>query len=67
MKTYKFELTITQDQLEGDEMWEGFIREDPTAIKGVTEALEDAITASNPMNISPEVPLMFKLIEYTDD
>ena len=45
--TYKFEITMTEQDVEGDEFWENAIDEDPTGIKPLTEALIQVIDESN--------------------
>lgn len=47
MKTFKFEVTITERDLEGDEFWEDAVAKDGTGIADVTDALARAIDDSN--------------------
>ena len=67
MKQYKFEITINDTDLEGDEFWEEAIKEDKTGINGLTEFLEQIIRESNMLcgsNLEPKD--IIKLISYTD-
>ena len=67
MKTFKFEITLTEQDLEGDEFWEQALEEDGTGISTLTEALEQAITDSNIMVGSDRTAKdVIKLISYTD-
>lgn len=61
--TYKFEITITEQDVEGDEFWEDAISEDPTGIAPLTEALIQAIEESN-LIIGREVKDCVKLINH---
>jgi len=43
MKTFKFEITLTDEMLEGDEFWEDAIKRDGTGITELTECLQRSI------------------------
>ena len=67
MKVFKFELTITEDDVNGDEFWEDSIEKDGTGIKYLTDAIAQAIEYSNLMVSSLRKPIdVIKLISYTD-
>lgn len=67
MKIFKFELTITEDDVNGDEFWEDAIEKDGTGIKDLTDAIAQAIEDSNLMVSSERKPIdAIKLISYTD-
>lgn len=67
MKVFKFELTITEDDVNGDEFWEEAIEKDGTGITDLTEAIVQAIEDSNLM-VSSERKIgdVIKLISYED-
>jgi len=44
MKQFKFEITLTEDDLDGDEYWENALEVDGTGIKTLTETLEQINT-----------------------
>jgi len=68
MKTFKFEIILTEDDLVGDEFWEDAIQKDGTGITDLTEALVSAIEDSNIMVSSDREPKdVVRLISYTDD
>jgi len=67
MKEFKFELTITEDDVMGDEFWEEAIERDGTGIADLTEAIVQAIKDSNLMVSSLREPAeAIKLISYKD-
>ena len=67
MKTFKFEITITEEDVEGDEFWEQAIERDGTGIAELTEAIAQAIEDSNLMVSSDRKPAdAIKLISYKD-
>ena len=67
MKTFKFELTITENDVSGDEFWEEAVKKDGTGITDLTEAIANAIDESNLMVSSDKRPIeCIKLITYTD-
>ena len=67
MKTFKFELTITEDDVSGDEFWEEAIEKDGTGISALTEAIEQAICDSNLIVGSNRKPKdIIKLISYKE-
>lgn len=62
MKTYKFEVTLTEEMLEGDEFWENVIKEDNTGITPLLGIICDSISetfsiADNGYNVSDYVTL----------
>lgn len=68
MKVFKFEITLTEDDLSGDEFWEEAIEKDGTGIADVTQAIVQAIQDSNIMAGSDkEVSEVVKLISYNDN
>jgi len=67
MKTFKFEITITEDDLAGDEFWEQAIEKDGTGISDLTDSIIQAIEDSNLMISSDRKPSdAVKLISYKD-
>ena len=67
MKVYKFEIILTEDDVDGDEFWEEAIEEDGTGIKNLKNAIAQAIEDSNLMSGSDRNPIdVIKLISYTD-
>jgi hypothetical protein len=65
MKTFTFEITLLESDVQGDEFWEDAIKEDGTGIKALTEYLIQAIEESNLMYGSDrEVKDVIKLISY---
>lgn len=47
MRSYTFEITLTEDMLDGDEFWEGCLDEDPSGQKPLTETVKELIINSN--------------------
>lgn len=47
MKTFKFEITVTEEDLVGDEFWEDATESDGTGIIVLTETLETLLDDSN--------------------
>ena len=67
MKVFKFEITITEDDVNGDEFWENALERDGTGIADLTEAIAQAIEDSNLMIGSDRNPKdVIKLISYTE-
>ena len=67
MKIFKFEITITEDDVSGDEFWEQAIEKDGTGIADLTESIIQAIEDSNLMVSSERMPAdVVKLISYKD-
>ena len=67
MKTFKFEITITENDVAGDEFWEDAIEKDGTGISDLTDALIQAIEDSNLMVSSDRSPAdVVKLVSYKD-
>jgi hypothetical protein len=67
MKTFKFEITLTDDMLCGDEFWEDALKADGTGITVLTEAVVDAILSANIVNMmDPPMNEIVKLIEYNE-
>lgn len=64
MKTYRFELLITEQDVSGDEFWEEVISEDETGITGLKEAIWQALKDSN-LILSKDFNGL-KLTEYKD-
>lgn len=68
MKTFKFEITLTEDDIAGDEFWEEAIEKDGTGIADLTAAIAQAIQDSNLMVSSERTPSeVVKLISYSDE
>jgi len=68
MKKFKFEIELTEKDLEGDEFWEDAIEQDNTGIKALTQALVDTIIESNLLVSSPRVAEdIIRLIHYSDE
>ena len=64
MKKFTFQLTITENQLEGDEFWEDAIKNHPTGIPFLLNSLKDMCSDTNLLNeIYPDT---IKLIKYED-
>lgn len=67
MKTFKFEIILTEDDVDGDEFWEQAVLRDGTGIKDLTEAIAQAIEDSNLMVSSVKRPIdVVKLKSYED-
>lgn len=67
MKEFKFELTITEEDVEGDEFWEQALEKDGTGIIELTETIAQAIEDSNLMVNSNRKPIeIIKLKSYKD-
>ena len=67
MKKYIFQITLTEEDLAGDEFWEEAIKDNRTGIGHVTDELRAMIDEYNILhgeNTSVEV---LKLISYTDN
>jgi hypothetical protein len=64
MKVFKFELTFTEEELQGDEFWEDALKEDPTGIKSLTEIIISSLEESNLVESAAD---NVRLISYTDD
>lgn len=47
MKTFKFEITLSEKDLMGDEFWEEALEKDGTGITDLTEAIKNSIQDSN--------------------
>lgn len=68
MKKFKFEITITEEDVNGDEFWEEAIDKDGTGITALKEAIVQAIEDSNLMINSENKPSdVIRLIEYKDE
>ncbi len=68
MKTFKFEITLTEDDISGDEFWEEAIEKDGTGITDLTQAIIQAIRDSNIMAGSTKgASEVVKLISYSDN
>lgn len=66
MKQYKFEITLTENQLKGDEFWEDIIDSEPTGITGMVESMKQAIQDKFFGYPSDEIDEIVVLTEYTD-
>ena len=65
MIQFKFEITITEEDVNGDEFWEEALEKDGTGIKDLTDAIVKAIEDSNLMIGSERKPRdVIKLISY---
>lgn len=68
MKEFKFEITIREEDVEGDEFWEEALKIDGTGIKGLIDAISQAIEDSNLIVSSERDPKdIIKLISYKDE
>ena len=66
MKTFKFELIITEEDVEGDEFWEDALKRDGTGIADLIEAIAEALESSNLMINSDRKPIdIIKLVKYS--
>lgn len=66
MTYFKFEITLTDQDLMGDEFWEESLKRDGTGIIGLTEYIETIIEESNLIISSDKTPKdVIKLISYT--
>jgi hypothetical protein len=67
MKVFKYELIITDQDVEGDEFWEQALERDGTGIAELTEAIAQAIEDSNLMVGSDKKPIeALKLKSYSE-
>lgn len=67
MKVFKFEITLSEHDLVGDEFWEGALERDGTGIAELTEALAQAIEDSNLIVNSERTPKeVVKLVSFQD-
>jgi hypothetical protein len=67
MKVFKYELIITEQDVEGDEFWEQALERDGTGIADLTEAIAQAIEDSNLMVGSDKKPIeALKLKSYSE-
>lgn len=67
MKTFKFEITLTEEDLEGDKFWEEALERDGTGITALKEYLAQMIEDSNLIVGSTKEPIeIIKLISYTE-
>ena len=66
MKTYKFEIILTEEMLEGDEFWENIIEEDSSGISGMMESMKEAIQDKFFGYPSEKINEIVKLTEYKD-
>jgi len=67
MKQFKFEITLTDQDLMGDEFWEEALKRDGTGISELTETIEQMIEDSNLIVSSDKTPKdVIKLISYTE-
>jgi hypothetical protein len=67
MKVFKYELIITDQDVEGDEFWEQALERDGTGIADLTEAIAQAIEDSNLLAGSDKKPIeALKLKSYSE-
>jgi hypothetical protein len=67
MKIFKYELIITEQDVEGDEFWEQALERDGTGISELTESIAQAIEDSNLMVGSDKKPIeVLKLKSYSE-
>jgi hypothetical protein len=68
MKKYRFEIVLREEDLEGDEFWEGCLEQDPTGIQPLTKALIQQLEDSHIIaeSVTP-ISQMIRLINYTDE
>lgn len=68
MKKFKFEITLTEDDLCGDEFWEDAIKQDGTGIAALQESFEMMIEQSNLIVSSNKSPKdVVRIISYEDN
>jgi len=68
MKQYKFEITISEEDVAGDEFWEDVLKEDTTGIKPLTETLKQIIIDSNlVINSIKNIDEIVKLVSYENN
>lgn len=67
MKTYKFELEISEEDLYGDEMWPDMLKEDPTGCKPLYDLLCDILQQSNIIYPDKSITDILTLKKYEDD
>jgi len=67
MKKFKFEITLTDEDLIGDEFWEDALERDGTGIAVLKETFENMINDSNILISSDkDAKDIIKLINYTE-
>lgn len=67
MKTFKFEITLTDEDLQGDEFWENAIEKDGTGITILTETIHNMIIDTNILIGSDKTAGdVVKLISYNE-
>lgn len=68
MKQFKFEITLKEDDLEGDEFWENALERDGTGVADLTDYLIQIIKDSNLFACcsDQEAKNTIKLISYTN-
>jgi hypothetical protein len=65
MKKFKFEITITEQDVEGDEFWEQAIERDGSGIAELTDAIAHAIDDSNLLiNSDNDAKDVIKLVSF---
>lgn len=68
MRKFKFEITLDESDLDGDEFWENAISRDGTGIGDLTESLVNMIQESNLIVSGDREPIeVIKLISYTNE
>jgi hypothetical protein len=66
MKTFKFEIILTEEDLEGDEFWEHALQQDGTGIQALTTVIEETIDESQLLAGSDKTGKdVVKLINFT--
>ncbi|MCK9416325.1 hypothetical protein M0Q97_06675 [Candidatus Dojkabacteria bacterium] len=66
MKQFKFEITLSESDLDGDEFWEEALSFDNTGITVLTKTLELMIEESNLIHSVKKPKDVIKLISYKD-
>ena len=67
MKEFKFEITLLEEDLSGDEFWENALERDGTGISDLTDFLIQIISDSNLLYGSDLEPQdIIKFISYKD-
>jgi len=67
MKKFKFEITLDESDLDGDEFWENALEKDGTGISELTEVLERMLTDSNLIISSDKTAKdVIRLVSYAD-
>lgn len=67
MKKFRFEITLTEKDVSGDEFWDEALQKDGTGIQELREVLASAIEDTNILAPSKKTGRdVVKLVEYKD-